>query len=126
MSENKHTAEPWAVKGAAIRTADEIGIDVIARMQVSNQPFWDEDARRIVACVNACAGIPTELLNDSKCWAEAGIETATSLRKQIATLTRQRDLAVEAITRSIDMVGHPDNITYLQQTLDAIKESEGK
>lgn len=46
--------------------------------------------------------------------------------KAITTLTRQRDLAVEAITRAIDMVGHPDNITYLQQTLDAIKESEGK
>ena len=48
------------------------------------------------------------------------------LKEQIATLTRQRDLAVEAITRAIDMAGHPDNITYLQQMLDAIKESKGK
>lgn len=30
------------------------------------------------------------------------------------------------MTQTIDMVGHPDNITYLQQTLDAIKESEVK
>ena len=50
----------------------------------------------------------------------------SSVEDDIATLTRQRDLAVEAITRAIDMVGHPVNITYLQQTLDAIKESEGK
>lgn len=49
-----------------------------------------------------------------------------NLQRQIATLTRQRDFAVDAITRAIDMVGHPDNITYLQQTLDAIKESEVK
>lgn len=48
------------------------------------------------------------------------------LLQQLANLTRQRDLAVEGITRAIDMVGNPDNITYLQQTLDAIKESEGK
>lgn len=53
-------------------------------------------------------------------------ESIVQMREQIATLTRQRDLAVEAITRAIDMVGHPDNITYLQQTLDAIKESETK
>ena len=48
------------------------------------------------------------------------------LLQQLATLTKQRDLAVEGITRAIDMVGNPDNITYLQQTLDAIKESEAK
>ena len=54
------------------------------------------------------------------------VEMRQKFFDQIATLTRQRDLAVEAITRAIDMVGHPDNITYLQQTLDAIKESERK
>ena len=48
------------------------------------------------------------------------------LFEERSALTRQRDLAVEAITRAIDMVSHPDNITYLQQTLDAIKESEAK
>ena len=48
------------------------------------------------------------------------------LKEQIATLTRKRELAVEAIARAIDMVGHPDNITYLQQTLDAIKEIDAK
>lgn len=48
------------------------------------------------------------------------------LRIRVEELTRQRDLAVEAITRAIDMVGHPDNIIYLQQMLDSIKESEAK
>ena len=48
------------------------------------------------------------------------------LETSIEQLTKQRDLAVEALTRAIDMVGHPDNITYLQQTLEAIKESEAK
>ena len=54
------------------------------------------------------------------------VEMRHKFVEQVATLTRQRDLAVEALTRAIDMVGHPDNITYLQQTLEAIKESEAK
>lgn len=33
-------------------------------------------------------------------------ESIVQMREQIATLTRQRDLAVEAVTRAIDMVGH--------------------
>lgn len=88
MSENKHTPEPWAVKGATIRTADGIGIDVIATMQVSNQPFWDEDARRIVACVNACAGCATEVLET----APVGFFNSTyGHPKYLEEITKQRD-----------------------------------
>ena len=57
---------------------------------------------------------------------DAAADDIEALEQELATITKQRDLAVEAITRAIDMVGHPDNITYLQQTLDAIKESGGK
>ena len=32
--------------------------------------------------------------------------------QEILELTSQRDLAVEAITRAIDMAGHPDNINH--------------
>lgn len=42
----------------------------------------EEAARRAIACVNACDGIDTELLEETKCWAEAGIESATILRNQ--------------------------------------------
>lgn len=96
MSENKHTAEPWVVKGAAIRTADGIGIDVIATMQVSNQPFWDEDARRIVACVNACAGVDTECLEV----APIGIFASKyGSPGYIDQLEKQRDKLLAALTK---------------------------
>lgn len=94
MSENKHTAEPWAVKGATIRTADGIGIDVIATMQVSNQPFWDEDARRIVACVNACAGCATKVLET----APVGFFNSTyGHPKYLEEITKQRDELLAAL-----------------------------
>lgn len=57
-----HTEEPWELekgKPWAIRPARP-SFDWIASVQVSNTPNWEENARRIVACVNACAGIPTE------------------------------------------------------------------
>ena len=93
MSENKHTAEPWAVKGAAIRTADGIGIDVIATMQVSNQPFWDEDARRIVACVNACRGIPDDVLQVVGAFGGFGRD------QMVEHVTKQRDELLTALER---------------------------
>lgn len=97
MNESKHTPEPWAVKGAAIRTADGIGIDVIATMQVSNQPFWDEDARRIVACVNACAGMTNEQI-DNVCMISGSL--LNRFGEQMAYLgqvEKQRDELLAAI-----------------------------
>lgn len=50
-------------------------------------------------------------------------DKAAELCMKNTELTRQRDLAVEALKKAVDMVSHPDNIALLQQ---AIKESEGK
>lgn len=65
MSENKHTPEPWEM----VFRGDEGDLDIDAF--VSN--YWGDyvtlalnvgeaNAHRIVACVNACAGIETEEL----------------------------------------------------------------
>jgi hypothetical protein len=63
MSETKHSPEPWRFenipgrKGAgAVR---DVGDFVVARTLPEAMPG---DARRIVAAVNACAGLPTEAL----------------------------------------------------------------
>jgi len=50
-------------------------------------------------------------------------DKAAELCMKNTELTRQRDLAVEALKKAVDMVGHPDNIELLQ---NAIKESEAK
>ena len=69
MSENKYTPEPWQVfeddpraivtKGNPMLSLLSVGEDGLAIM------YEEADARRIVACVNACAGISTENLEDN-------------------------------------------------------------
>ena len=56
-----HTQGKLVVRGTRIHDTQP-GIDCIASMQVSNQPSWEEDAHRLVACWNACEGIPTYAL----------------------------------------------------------------
>lgn len=51
-----HTQGKLVVRGTRIHDTQP-GIDCIASMQVSNQPSWEEDAHRLVACWNACEGI---------------------------------------------------------------------
>jgi len=58
-----HTQGRLHVKGAQLRD-DGPGIDCIATMQVSNQPFWDQDARRLAACWNAFVGATTEAIEE--------------------------------------------------------------
>ena len=69
MTDSKHTAEPWE----RMFPNDSDGYDSVADSH-GNGIFQGEyyeptcspaDARRIVACVNACAGIPTEFLEGS-------------------------------------------------------------
>lgn len=59
-----HTPEPWFCDGDAIYNNVHCAGDPIAH--VLTMPFDDAgnacDARRIVACVNACAGLDTEKL----------------------------------------------------------------
>jgi hypothetical protein len=56
MSETKY-AEPWRLSGTG-HAVDANGI------VVGNWNLLPHDARRIVACVNACAGIETEALEN--------------------------------------------------------------
>ena len=60
---SKHTQEPWKV---CHWKDDRRGFEIADRNQ--NRVGFDmteANARRIVACVNACAGLPTEQLESS-------------------------------------------------------------
>jgi septation ring formation regulator EzrA len=66
---SEHTQEPWisAGKGALDTISDQFGSRIAQCMnkyedEPRNYQVDYENARRIVACVNACAGIPTETL----------------------------------------------------------------
>ncbi len=76
-------AEGWIVE----QTGEYVGAEFMS----------DADARRIVACVNACAGIPTEAL-------EAGaLGEVLRLMKPSAALTLE-DLAREASARGLQLL----------------------
>jgi hypothetical protein len=60
--DTKHTPEPWAVDsggdgGCEIWSPSSGNMDNIIGSEDTDDPQWEADARRIVACVNACAGI---------------------------------------------------------------------
>ena len=58
MSENNHTPEPWRIG------AMESGLVAIDGADGSEVTGFinPEDARRIIACLQSCSGIPTEQL----------------------------------------------------------------
>jgi hypothetical protein len=66
MSKTTHDPEPWFVDNS--RGYEEFKSVIASRQPPEGDDRWivpaddDADARRIVACVNACAGIPTEAL----------------------------------------------------------------
>lgn len=70
-----HTKEPWSVDEIDYKSHQfyirgshdngkpmTFGLGAVAHMPRSRLLPTKENARRIVACVNACAGIPTELV----------------------------------------------------------------
>lgn len=61
-----HTPEPWAYEGSEIlaeRNGQWVGIGLMSKATVYQQiPERDSNGKRVVACVNACTGIPTAAL----------------------------------------------------------------
>lgn len=90
----EHTKEPWWNHGVIIKANDNIPA----------QATSEEDARRIVACVNACAGIPTEQLESGE------VRSVRDELADIATLEKQRDELLAALKlagRIIREAGYP-------------------
>ena len=90
MSENKHTPEPWRSEGLTILDADG---HIIFRMDVS---FYlpeerKEAALRIVACVNACAGISQQYLEE--------LNGETLADKQMVLITQRDEYSLLAYRR---------------------------
>ena len=73
-SNDAHTPEPWALTTKLDGFALEIrnrNRDLILAWPAHGPPN-NIDARRIVACVNACEGIPTETLERGRVYAPQG------------------------------------------------------
>lgn len=92
----KHTPEPWSVKpGPKIigNGEDFLGMPIsVARLNLTVGHYESEEAnaRRIVACVNACKGLPTQELEEIGIVGVVGRELI-ELDAKLASVTAQRD-----------------------------------
>lgn len=93
---SKHTPEPWKVQHPHAgqrgwEIADSSGLN-----QVS-QDVTEANARRIVACVNACRGLPTDELEQKGLVAAVGT--------QLLDVERQRDELLAALEEARRAIG---------------------
>ena len=56
-----HTPEPWRIENGCIYSGSALIIKWLEPKNASNE----DNARRIVACVNACAGLATQQLEQT-------------------------------------------------------------
>jgi hypothetical protein len=107
----EHTKEPWVVRelelyegGSGIEIVGADGYDVANNQTYYPKAITEANARRIVAAVNACAGISTEQLenppNSTQLFASiAGRLTSNNmkLRDDLSDVTAQRNQLLAAL-----------------------------
>ena len=84
MSE-QHTPEPWLVSKRTVFALNERGTNIFSAIVQDAHTSTEEleaNARRIVACVNACAGISTVELDMDNSMFIAALREKRELRKQ--------------------------------------------
>jgi sigma54-dependent transcription regulator len=91
---DQHTKEPWSINEWPQQDTSigigAVGTPIIARVALRDVSINEQraNAHRIIACVNACAGIPTVALV-----AEKYIQTASYRMRQSAEQQRDELLA---------------------------------
>lgn len=76
---NAHTKEPWEADGTLVFMGNNEG-----GFDIWYCPVPEANARRIVACVNACVGIPNNML-------EAAGQSAVMALRPVDELIQQRE-----------------------------------
>lgn len=128
----QHTPEPWRVaeesfdnggiQESVIRGLDgRAAIAVTLEFGPNNPGMREANARRIVACVNACAGIRTEALEHRTHMLKAEDDS-------IATNQQQRDellAALEGLTGWFNSETKDSAYKYLDKAEQAIAKAKG-
>lgn len=121
----KHTAEPWKLhrSGQSVGSSDGYGVCEVWPRDEDNFPDTEgkANARRIVACVNACRGLSTDELEKHGLVSAVGTE--------LIELKKQRDQLLAAIEKASEYIGnqevptstHSNGMTHLLSTIN-IKE----
>jgi hypothetical protein len=135
MSEQKHSKEPLRVVydhgyidilGADDSfVAETFGSDLRPTKELA-----DDNARRIVACVNACEGIPIESLEAFNDWSKAGVASAKTYRDQrdelLAALKGITEMYVRLINSGDCGNWDPEEDKEVIASRAAIAKAEGK
>ena len=116
---SKHTPEPWKIShddsteewsivtnqhGSIIANVnEETGPELVGSAPAIRKMPGLENARRIVACVNACAGVRTEAL-------EHRAHLLKAVDDDIAQLTAQRDQLLVALQGMIDITSDSQGV----------------
>lgn len=110
---DNHVTEPWyALSGGTIyRDIKDTRFLIAQCTNWSEQT--DENAKRIVACVNACAGIPTDQL-------EAGI------LKGFNKVIEERDELLEIMRQIYNRFDSYEGLTLEGRTRDLAREAIAK
>jgi len=102
MSENKHTPEPWrtdAECGFPQDLHDSKGnLFLRCGSDFDNEIYGEANARRIVACVNACSGISTDNLEDNL--------PVKELARRYNEALKQRDELLKALENTHNALKH--------------------
>lgn len=124
----KHTKEPWTIGDkvpAAIYGADESPICLADSMGECGSPGGDRaNAARIVACVNACAGLETESLE--ACQAIGGLRQI-DLAFVIEQGAQKRELiaALEAMLGAFDIGQRATDTSAIGLARSVIAKAKG-
>jgi len=121
-----HTPEPWFIAEEPLILLNEIcGNDengdpfIIASKNYNYPDLSNANARRIVACVNACRGLSTKELEENGLVSAVGHELL-NLDAQLATVTAQRDELLKALKATLG----PDYEHAYNLAMDAIEKCE--
>ena len=125
---SKHTPEPWKYEKELSAGCDEwlISMDAgdrgrgicIAETRPGSVAGGQENARRIVACVNACRWLSTDELEQHGLVSAVGYE--------LIELTKQRDELLRDMQDVLDMlINQPHAVTAANQAEDMLRLSIG-
>jgi hypothetical protein len=125
-----HTKEPWQVNFSDSTQICDCDGESRGCAPIAVMADGDDDAeanaRRIVACVNACAGLGTEALDSRFGIAREMWEVADDRLARIHMVVRQRDKLLEASKTALDWItaqnGYPAAVS--DRLYEAIAEIE--
>lgn len=115
---SQHTPEPWVVNGSHIESENEHGWVndgwIIADLSGSQ---IEANARRIVACVNACAGASTEVLE------KGAIHDWALLMTQLESQNAELLVTLRSIAESYPTTEEGETLAGIAR--DALTKMEG-